>query len=307
MTWELKKSVTKTGNFGGAVTINGNYAMASRSNTNDGEVYFYLKKNDGSWSEEQKITSSGSRAFGYSIDIDGNYAIITDYFVGGAGSVSWYFRESDGVWREQQKIPGTGGFGFNCSISGNNAIVSADSTGEEVYFYLRNNSGKWEEIKKISGYGYVSMSGNGAMVGDFIQSTIYFYHRGDDGLWKENKSFTIGTPPNFASGSGIFKNYAVTVAPDDNEFYFYERDNSGKWLEKKKIPVTGLTSGSVDIYENYATASSATQTSLYLKNNEGDWKLEHTFPSGQRSSIYNNYIIIGDSVGGAIHIYERKS
>ena len=114
--------------FGYSVAINGNYLIvgsigqsydAANSNYvgSAGAAYIYEKDVHESWNFIQKIVASDREyinQFGYSVDIDDNYAIVSpirhDYDASGnnfqddAGAVYIFEHDGSGTWNEVQKI-----------------------------------------------------------------------------------------------------------------------------------------------------------------------------------------------------------
>ena len=83
MGWGLQKTFREGGTsdeFGNAVGIYGNYAIVGAIVT--GTVYWYQRKNDGTW-KEVRVVESSVDDFGAAVGIYGNYAI-----VGGDGAGS---------------------------------------------------------------------------------------------------------------------------------------------------------------------------------------------------------------------------
>jgi hypothetical protein len=137
--------------FGSSVSIDGDYAIVGAQyddddGTSSGSAYIF--KWDGtSWSEQEKLTASDAAAFdkfGYSVSIDGDYAIVGAHGNDDAGSLSGsaYIFNWDGTsWTEQQKITasdanGSDEFGWKVSIAGDYAIIGAsrDDDGGSVVF-----------------------------------------------------------------------------------------------------------------------------------------------------------------------------
>ena len=87
--WELVESLRGENNtdlFGEWVSVSGSYAMvgAPRVNGGSGRIYFYQRKRDGKWERIQTDTgiAGGNQLLGYSLSIDGNYAIGGGYLNG---------------------------------------------------------------------------------------------------------------------------------------------------------------------------------------------------------------------------------
>ena len=94
MGWELQKTLSEGGvndKFGFAVGIYGNYAIVGDENAET--VYWYQRKNDGTWVETHQVTEPNGDNFGNGVGIYGNYAIVSDTETG-ARTVYWYQRKT---------------------------------------------------------------------------------------------------------------------------------------------------------------------------------------------------------------------
>ena len=191
------------GQFGKAVAISGTTALvgapyeAPGGVTNGGSVYIFTYSG-GSWSEQQRITSSDLSAgdgFGDAVAIssDGTTAIVGVYLsspggVSGAGS-AYIFTYSGGSWSEQQKIPNPDPatsdlFGYSVAMSGdgNTAIMGVRqedpdgvNTAGSAYIFTRSGTSWSEQVKLTASdkaaYDFfgcsvaISGDGNTALVG----------------------------------------------------------------------------------------------------------------------------------------------
>ena len=186
-----------------------NTATQPMPNLNGEKAKEYLKEQglyrtlrEAMFSETEKLTASDadlSDAFGFSVSISGNTAIVGAYFDDGAtfntGAAYIFERNAGGanMWNEVRKITASdanadsnGGIGFqfgiSVSISGDTAIVGANGTDGALpnigsaYIFERNAGGanNWGEVRKHNGraagggnqFGFsVSISGNTAIVG----------------------------------------------------------------------------------------------------------------------------------------------
>jgi len=174
-------------NFGFAVDIDGDYAIvgaytedenASGSDTkmNPGSAYIY-KNIEGTWTQIEKIVASDRSAddnFGYSVSIDGNYAVVGAWYEDenedgnetftSAGS-AYIFQNNSDNWTQIQKIvhsdrDGGDNFGCSLSISGDYIVVGANCEDENVAggatlnesgsaYVFKKNGGTWEQLQKI--------------------------------------------------------------------------------------------------------------------------------------------------------------
>ena len=176
--WALTQKITDpTGNatdyFGYSVSMSGNYAIIGAP-VEDGPFGVYqgsvsiYQYNGSNWVLMQKImdaTGELGGAFGYSVSISGNYAIVGAYSddgIGGSdvGSASIY--QFNGTsWVLMQKLTDSAPFAFDTfgssvAISGNRAIVGAplddgaagpDQGSVSIYQY---NGTSWVLIQKLT-------------------------------------------------------------------------------------------------------------------------------------------------------------
>jgi len=151
--------------FGWSVSINGYRALIGAVYDDDhgaesGSAYVF-KRSGSTWTEEAKLTASDADAddrFGFSVSIDGDYALIgakgNDDDGDGSGS-AYVFMRSGSSWIEQVKLTASDGdtadiFGQSVSIDGYRALVGA--SGNEAYagaaYVFKRSGSTWtEEIK----------------------------------------------------------------------------------------------------------------------------------------------------------------
>ena len=156
--WVLMQKITDAegaalDNFGGSVSISGNYAIVGaalddgQSGTDQGSASIYQNL-VGSWVFIQKITDGGGAVgdnFGISVSLSGNYAIVGARLDDGAGgndqgSASIYIRLGSG-WQRLQYVtdPGAGAvnyFGYATAIEGTSLRFLIGANG------FANNMGK---------------------------------------------------------------------------------------------------------------------------------------------------------------------
>jgi len=200
--------------FGWSVSISGDYAIVGSDRedggigdpvTNAGAAYIYHRIGPDSWDTGTKIVATDPQAgdqFGYSVSIDGDYAIVgANYEDGGAGdplsqagAAYIFHRTGTNTWDAGIKIVATDpqvndNYGSSVSISGDYAIVGAfledGGPGNPVtnagaaYIYHRTGTNTWDGGTKIVAtdpqagdeFGYsVSISGNYAIVGAIYEA-----------------------------------------------------------------------------------------------------------------------------------------
>ncbi|UCC22767.1 MAG: SMP-30/gluconolactonase/LRE family protein [Planctomycetota bacterium] len=176
----------KNDHFGHSVSIDGEYAIVGAhldddKGSNSGSAYIF--KHEGEiWSQQAKlIPSDGSDGdnFGYSVSIDGDYAIVGSYHDDDKGSDSgsvYIFRREGETWTQQTKLLASDGytfdyFGVNVSIDGDYAIVGSND--ESAYIFKREAEVWSEQVKLKASDWYhndyfgseVSIDGEYAIVG----------------------------------------------------------------------------------------------------------------------------------------------
>lgn len=186
---EVKKAVAADradgDRLGWSVDISGDYAIVGAYgddfgpfDPNMGSAYIFEKTGVADWMFVQKITNSDQDdydRFGWSVAIDGEYAIIGAYgedhdamdgaTLAKAGSAYIFHRSGDGVWSEMQKlVPDDRAeddeFGWALDISGTTAIIGAhfedhDAGGSNFLFNAGSvyvfdlSGGVWTQSQKI--------------------------------------------------------------------------------------------------------------------------------------------------------------
>ncbi len=318
------------GNFGGSVSISGNYAIIGAAlktvggNANQGAAYIYFY--DGSkWVQEQMLTSSDAAAgdvFGGSVSIHGNYAIVgaQSKIVGGTAQGKAYIYYNNGSSWEQvgTGITASDGaasdyFGFSVSINGDYAIVGA---------YNKNVGGNGAQGKA---YIFNNMGGNWVQVGNGITAS--------DGAINDQFGFSVS----IHGTNAIVGAHAKTVDGHNSQGKAYIFNyTGGNWVQVS----TGITASDgaegdafgsgVSLYENYAivgargkTVMAAFQGAAYIYfYNGSNWvQLQKLTVSdgaendafGVSMSINGNYALVGahkKHVGvnyeqGAAYIYQN--
>ncbi len=211
-------------NFGFSVAISGNYAIVGAYHsdigaTNKGAAYIF-ERSGTDWTQIARLNDSGGGAndfFGYSVDIEGDYAVIGGYGVDSSGAAYVFYKDS--VWTTgqpyQDKLSSTAGvnavhFGWSVSISGNEVLVSdayevvAGNTDRGcAYIFLRIDT-MWLQLARLIAsdgaggdrFGYsVSLDGNYAVIGaafddigaDTWRGSAYMFFK--MGVWINNQPF----------------------------------------------------------------------------------------------------------------------
>ena len=171
--------------FGYSVSISGNYAIMGANgddigaNANQGSASIYLF-NGSLWVLMQKLNGvfgSAQDAFGNSVSISGNYAIVAAYADDVVSNVNQgsanIYQQSGGSWTLMQTLTPVAGmpsdfFGYSVSISGDYAIVGAAETERipnpgSATIYQRVGPG-WKRVQAIKDPGGNSFQAFGETV-----------------------------------------------------------------------------------------------------------------------------------------------
>ena len=158
-----------TKNFGGSVSISGEYALIGAYQDDDkgsssGSAYVY-RWDGSSWIQIQKLVPSDGEAsdnFGYSVSISGDHALIGAYKDddnGYSSGSAYIYRWNGSSWvLEQKLLPSDGNasdeFGISVSLSGGNALIGAywdddngSNSGSAYIFHWDGSS--WVQTQKL--------------------------------------------------------------------------------------------------------------------------------------------------------------
>lgn len=266
--------------FGTSVSIQGDYAIVgtTRHFHYKGEQLYigaaYIYFNDGNtWRLQSELIGAERRSrdwFGYSVDLDGRYAIISTFYdVGGeqSGSAHVYYR-SDTGWVEQAKLVALDGelddrFGGSVSISDSFAVVGAygnsistshsdrQNKAGVVYVFARLGD-QWIEQTKLSDpegkwgdrFGStVSIHKNDLIVGAPFNDghgSAYLFHYGAN-EWTRQEKFvpsqdeginSFGYSVDIKNGQAIVGVYGTGIIPC--AAYVFARHDSS-WTEQIRL------------------------------------------------------------------------
>jgi hypothetical protein len=275
--------------FGSSVAISGDFAIVGAPDDDDkgdgsGAAYIFKRDANGVWQQRQKITASDGKgastfypanpenaidpvasistrgdAFGYSVALSGNIAVIGASFDDSsnhhdAGSVYIFERNDSGVWQQKQKLTASdGGASYNTVTVTYYLIPNwpiYTNTVSVSVFYCGDNFGS-----------AVSISGNVVSIGargdDFYTGSVYVFERNESGVWSQRQKLMANDKAQsdyFGNKVAISGNLTVVGSyRDDNDrgtdagaAYIYERDGSGAWNQVQKlIPNDALASNSI--------------------------------------------------------------
>jgi RNA polymerase sigma factor (sigma-70 family) len=169
--------------FGEAVSISGDYVIASATGHDNytGSAYIFKREGD-KWEEQAILTADDGKPddwFGGSASISGDYAMVGTCEKP-LGAVYVFARDGN-QWKKHAKLmPGDhpakdGCFGIGSYISGNHAMASSTSAGgkEAIYGFIRDGD-SWKQVSKQAAsdggdgdrFGIaVAFSGNYAIIG----------------------------------------------------------------------------------------------------------------------------------------------
>jgi hypothetical protein len=291
-------------NFGWSVGISGATAIVgSRSNdtggSNRGSVYIY-EFNGANWVQTQQLQASDAAnedAFGTSVAISGNVAIVGAEFAdnGASNTGSAYIFEYNGTdWvQTAELIPGDlnieDKFGFSVAISGTTAIVGAfgddDIAGNSGSAYIfEYNGSNWVQTAKLNAgdaeagalFGYsVAISGNTAIVGarsddhnGVADSGSAYIFQFDGNTWVQTAKLNasdVAVGDFFGVSVALDGSTAIVgaIADDDSGInsgsaYVFEFDGNG-WSQTNKLTASDAAS-----LDNFGIAVDVSDTNVLV-------------------------------------------
>jgi len=318
--------------FGFSVSVSGDSAIIGAYQDDDrggnsGSAYIFERSNDPNdpnWYQQVKLTASDGAsgdAFGYSVGIDGDYAIVGAYGDNLSKGSAYIFKRSDVPddpnWYQQAKLTASDGasgdyFGISVGITENQAIVGAfldDDRGSDSgsAYVFEMPGGGWvdatETAKLLASDGTtndrfansVSISGDCALVGAFWDDdkggdsgSVYVFEMPNGGWVDANETGKL-VPLDGASGDKF--GYSVSVKGDYAVIGATGDDDKG--------------SGSGSAYAYHRVDSNWTQQEKLLAS---DGAGGDTF--GQSVSLDGDYAIVGaygnDGYAGSAYVFKRN-
>jgi len=288
--------------FGNSVAMSGDVALVGAyldddDGTNSGSAYIF-QRSGGTWLQQAKLTASDGSSddnFGFSVAIEGDFAIVGAYGDDDQGSASgsaYIFQRSGGSWVEQTKLTASDGssddnFGWSVAISGDYALVGAHSDDDQgsysgsAYIFQRS-CGAWLEQTKLTAldgssddlFGLsVAMSGDYALVGAYgdddrgsYSGSAYIFQR-SGGTWLQQAKLTAsdGSTGDFFGNSVAMSGDVALVGAylDDDDgtssgsAYIFQR-SGGTWLQQTKL--TASEDGAFNDYFGWSVAISGPQS-----------------------------------------------
>ncbi len=294
--------------LGHDVDISGDRAIVGTLNgTFDGmQVYILEYTDQGSWSQQQVLTGTGSSSFGESVAINGDTALI-----GASGEDKAYvYREDSSGWSLEQTLSTTGttSFGSSVAIDGDVAVIGDYNNGDmqEGAAYVFTRSGTtWSVAAKLvassrstsDGFGVqVAIDGDTIVVGADLDDTeatnagaVYIFEKsGSD--WGTN---CTGSSPKTCE-----QTQKVTAESDasSTDFFGEAVDVSGN-----TIIVGGYSGGAVYIFTHGGS------------NWSREARLVGNYGFGSDVAIDGDLALIGDELdstvgtyAGAAYLYQRS-
>lgn len=314
--------------FGYSVAISGDHAIVG-SPYHEGDIDSHIlddygkiviyERNGNNWTEQNTEAFDYSLMtdevlFGYSVDIDGDFAIVGAPWAdedGEKSGLAYIYHLEDGTWKCQAKLKAIDAseddrFGVSVAISGNRAIVGAffddvygDRSGSSHIFEY--NGTKWEQTAKL-------VPADGA-AGDWFGVSVSIH----------NHCAAVGSRYN--SNEGGTKAGAV---------YFYTKIVDG-WGLKEKITAdpgsnqprfekSALTDGHIVIGAPYSDDYATNGGKVYIaENNSGNLSLFVGQYSNEISDndLYGQAVALSDSIivigapqhadTGKVYLYDLKN
>lgn len=243
------------------------------------------------WLEQDKLTASDGSEFdwfGYSVSIDGEYAVIGAYQKDYGTGAAYVFKRSGDVWTQQQKLVASDGdtydsFGISVSIDGDYIVVGAfsdddvaDNSGS-AYVFIRTGSTWTEQQKLIASDGAaddrfgnsVSIDGEYIVVAasedNTLKGSAYVFKRSGS-TWIEQQKLTASDGESedlFGCSVQLDGEYTIIGAYGDDDggkfsgaAYVFKRTDS-TWSQQQKLSASDSMENSgfgfsVSLYEDIA-------------------------------------------------------
>lgn len=184
--WDLEAELRPGGgggSFGHAcqlrenVAIIGSYSESDGHGGNDAGAAYVFRFRDGSWAEEQRLAASdadGGDYFGWSVTIDGDYALAGALNDENGGS-AYLFKFDGNAWAEFRKLQPAGPllpWGFGTAVSAHDGLLLVgapnDSEGGSTYVFHTQMSGCCNQVRAVLGECYAAC-GDGEL---HIEATV---------------------------------------------------------------------------------------------------------------------------------------
>ena len=258
---------------------------------NDSGAAYIFVRNQFGWAPQAKLIGNNTEAednFGYAVDVDGDFAIVSSPKNKGGGSAYIYKRE--GIeWKQKRNririrmIPidpdGATGFGVSVDIKGETAVIGATggNVGKDVvgaaYIFTQNEPPFWNQHTKLvagdrSGgdqLGFAVAIGENEVIagaprhnaGGLSSGAAYIFEQREGASWVENAKLSDGetaSEDQFGVSVAISSNFAISGAQQDDDIApnagaAYIFERAGTlWLQRAKLTTDDAKAG--DLFGN---------------------------------------------------------
>ena len=281
--------------FGFSVGIDGDTAIVGATRDDEagidaGAAYVFVRNPSG-WAPQAKLIGNNTESednFGYAVDVDGDFAIVSSPKNRGTGAAYIYKREGIEWTQKRNRIrirmiptdhDGATSFGVSVDIKGETAVIGATgaNVGEEVvgaaYVFTQNEPPFWNQhTKLVSGdrsggdkLGFaVALGENEVIAGAPLQNAgglssgaTYIFQQREDQTWVESGKLSDGetaSEDQFGISVAISGNLAISGAQQDDDIApnagaAYIFERAGTlWLQRKKLTTDDAKAG--DLFGN---------------------------------------------------------
>ncbi len=281
--------------FGFSVGIDANTAIVGATRDDEagidaGAAYVFVRNQFG-WAPQAKLIGNNTESddnFGFAVDVEGDFAIVTSPKNRGSGSAYIYRREGT-EWEQKRNrvrirmIPidpdGASAFGVSVDIKGDTAVIGATggNVGEDVvgaaYIFTQNEPPFWNQHTKLVAadrgggdqLGFAVAIGENEVIagaprhnaGGLSSGAAYIFQQREDTSWVESGKLSDGetaSEDQFGVSVSISGNFAISgaqqdddIAPNAGAAYIFERSGI-LWLQRTKLTVDDAKAG--DLFGN---------------------------------------------------------
>jgi hypothetical protein len=284
LTWRLEQRLTaesdarQDGLFGWSVALDGDELLVGSrfgiDTTTGYQQAFLFARTGSTWTREAVLSPSGTFDglinFGWSVDIDGDTAVVGAI----TGLRAWVFRKVGSTWVEEGVLESVSTlldnfFGWSVGVSGDTVIVSSDRAvgGADQRRFLgavevfRRNGGSWSREAELLPSDGTESNPLGRAVGidgDLLVAgrpfddargedagAAYAFVRTNVTTWSQAAKFyasDASAGDEFGSSIALHGDFALVGAPyadgpggpDQGAAYLFEQRN-GRWVERAKL------------------------------------------------------------------------
>ena len=289
--------------FGFSVGLDANTAIIGAIRDDDagidaGAAYIFVRNQFG-WSPQAKLFGNNTKAgdnFGYAVDVDGDFAIVSSPRNRGIGAAYIYKREGT-QWEQKRNrvrirmIPidpdGATAFGTSVAISGETAVIGATGAivgeGETgaAYIFTQNEPPFWNQHTKLTAGDRKSGDQLGAAVaisgteviagapthdaGGRSSGAAYIFQQNEEAAWVESGKLSDGetaSEDQFGTSVAISGNIAISGAQQADDVApnsgaaYIFERSSVLWLQRGKLIADDGKAG--DLFGNSVAISGET-------------------------------------------------